>query len=146
MSPFSLALRNLRFQLGLRQHDLSELTGCDRGYVSALETGLKPAPSSAFVDNLIAALELSQVQAEELHHARARSRRTYSVAPDSSAEIYDFVYSLFTQLDRLSATQVHALRAVLQIGDVNGDQVCPARRLPTLRQAASRDESMEEAM
>jgi transcriptional regulator with XRE-family HTH domain len=146
MSPFAEALRTLRFQLGLRQQELADLADCDRSYLSALETGLKPAASASFVDTLIAALKLSEAEAQELRRARERSRRTYSVAPDSPAEIYDFVFELFARLDRLSAKQTRALKAVLEIADANGAQIRPGHGRRAQPRPVGRDEPMEEAM
>lgn len=115
MSPFAEALRTLRSQAGLRQQALSKLAGCDRSYLSALETGLKPAPSAAFVETLIRALNLAEDDAEVLRSARERSRHTYTVAPQSSSQTHDFVYELFQRLEHLSLRQIQALQAVLEI-------------------------------
>lgn len=125
MSPFCEALRSLRTRQGLRQHELAELAKCDRSYLSAVETGLKPVPSADFVETLVRVLALQDAEAHELRSAWLRSRRTYSVARESPVEIYDFVYDLFERLDRLGAKQLRALKAVLDMSD--GQPATPAR-------------------
>ncbi|QHE83382.1 helix-turn-helix transcriptional regulator [Hydrogenophaga sp. BPS33] len=117
MSPFSEALRSLRFQLGLRQQELADLVGCDRTYLSALENDQRPAPTIEFLERLIQALALNEEEAEGLRSARSRSRRTYTVPGDSPQATYDFVHDLFTRLDKLTTRHLRALSAVLQISD-----------------------------
>lgn len=143
MSPFAEALRTLRFQLGLRQQEVSDLAGCDRSYLSALENDLKSAPTAAFLDALIGALQLPEAEANDLRRARERSRRSYAMPVDAPAATYDFVYDLFSKLDRLSAKELKALRAVLEIGDPDAARerasALGARRT---RNQASKEEAM----
>lgn len=122
MSPFSEALKFLRFQLGLRQQELADLVGCERTYLSALENDQRPAPSTEFLERLIKALDLSEEEAENLRAARSRSKRTYTVPTDSPRATYEFVHDLFTRLDKLTAWHLHALSVVLQIGDPQAER------------------------
>ena len=120
MSPFADTLRSLRFRRGLRQQDLAELLDCDRSYLSALENDLKHPPSAAFVHELSSALSLSDEEAAALEGARARSRRHYVVPADTPMQTYEFVFQLFARLEGLSALQIQAMCAVLQLGAAPG--------------------------
>jgi transcriptional regulator with XRE-family HTH domain len=139
MSPFAEALRALRFQLGLRQQELSQLAGCDRSYLSALENDLKSAPTATFLDALSGALQLPGAEANDLRRARERSRRSCAMPADAPAATYDLVYDLFSSLDRLCAKELKALKAVLEIGD----PIAPLERSPALtRNQVSKEEAM----
>jgi transcriptional regulator with XRE-family HTH domain len=123
MSPFSDALRKLRFRHGLRQQELADLVGCDRSYVSSLENDLKRAPSAEFVQVLTRALSLPAEDSAALQRARLRSKRHFVVPADTPMEAYEFLYELFASMEKLSSAQVRAMRAVLELG---GTQRSPA--------------------
>lgn len=144
MSPFADALRTLRFKLGLRQQELADLLGCDRSYLSALETDLKHAPSAAFVDTLSAALKLTEADAAALQRARGRSQRAYVVPADTPMQAYDFVYELFACLEGLNALQVQAMRAVLELG--SSPRSAPLAVEGRIRRSNRRQKEQEEAM
>lgn len=118
MSPFADALRRARFRKGLRQQDLADLLGCERSYVSALENDLKLAPPADFVNRLNKHLELTEPEANELQQARARSRRRYEVPVDVPPLAFEFLYELFSKLDRLSEPHLVALSATLRLGQL----------------------------
>jgi transcriptional regulator with XRE-family HTH domain len=118
MSPFAEALRQLRFDRGVRQYELADRVGCERSYVSAIENDLKQAPGSAFVDKVCAVLQLDEAESASLHQARRRSRRGYSVPAQAPKGVYEFAYEFFTRLDSLSALQLQSLMITLQLGDL----------------------------
>jgi transcriptional regulator with XRE-family HTH domain len=112
-------MRDLRFARGLRQQELADRLGCERSYVSALETDAKQAPPAAFVDALSKALVLAPDEDERLRHAHARSRRRYAVPAECSAPMYELVYELFARLERLNTLQQQGILAFLRLGDVS---------------------------
>ena len=71
MSRFGHELKELREAAGLTQHALAVRIGASGTYVSALESGRKPAPPRALVSALSAALHID----EEALWAPARDER-----------------------------------------------------------------------
>jgi len=115
MSPFAETLRALRMQHGLRQGDLAQLLGCDRGKISALENDLRESVSEAFVADLVTALSLSAQEYEHLLTAMRESQRSYLVPVDAPPKAYRLAHELFLRLDTLPERQIDALRLVLKL-------------------------------
>jgi transcriptional regulator with XRE-family HTH domain len=144
MSPFAIALRNLRFGRGLSQDHLAAAVGCQRTYVSGLENDNHVAPPAAFVARIRDALPLSEQEYAALEGARLRSRRSYQVPEDSAPAVYELVYELFSRLDQLTGPMVEALTKVLQLSE----QPPPLPRLPAGRvlRRDRREATKEETM
>lgn len=139
MSPFATELRNLRFSKGLRQQDVADAVGCERAYVSSLETDLKQAPPAAFVEALCQRLDLPDGERDTLITARLASRRTYSLPSGVPRATYELAHALFGRIERLSALQIQAIRAILELGDGPAVPLHPAegrvRRSDRIRDA-----------
>ncbi len=60
MRRFGDRIRELREQAGLTQWQIAERTGVSNTYISALESGRKPAPPHAIVTALATCLETSE--------------------------------------------------------------------------------------
>lgn len=73
MGTFGEQIRELRQGLGLTQWQVANRTGVSNTYISALESGRKPAPPHAIVTALAACLQVS----EESLWALARAEREY---------------------------------------------------------------------
>lgn len=58
MTTFGENLRELRVAAGLTQAQIAERIGVSNTYVSALESGRKPAPPHALVESLAACLDI----------------------------------------------------------------------------------------
>lgn len=144
MSPFAAALRDLRFKKGLRQYEVADRVGCERSYISSIETDLKQAPPAAFLDRLCRQLGLSNEERNELVRARLKSRRNYSVPSDVSSETYEFVHELFERIEQLSRPQLQALCAVLQLGAGPVAQAMPSEG--RIRRSDRRDPAKEAPM
>jgi transcriptional regulator with XRE-family HTH domain len=71
MNTFGDRIRELRHERELTQWDVAERTGVSNTYISALESGRKPAPPHAIVTALAACLQAS----EEILWALARGER-----------------------------------------------------------------------
>jgi len=91
MGQFGEIIRKRREELGLTLREVAEATGLTTGYLSALETGLKPPPSPSAVKAIAKALglntsSLSQVAIEEkLLYKRKKEEARYSepgIPPD----------------------------------------------------------------
>lgn len=78
---------------------------------------MKQAPAAAFVDKVCAVLQLSEAETVELHQARSRSRRRYSLPPQAPKEAYEFASEFFTRMERLNALQLQCLMTILLLGD-----------------------------
>lgn len=124
MSPFAVALRELRFARGLRQAELASLVGCQRTYLSAVENDQYVAPPPDFVERLRSSLALTDDEARDLEAARVRSRRSYQVPDDAPQAVYELVFELFAKLDGLNAPMVEALTQMLKASN-------PARPPPS---------------
>jgi transcriptional regulator with XRE-family HTH domain len=112
-SPFAMKFRELRYQRGMRQHELADRMGFKRSYVSALENDLKNAPTEEFLEAACSALQLSESEANALRQAHLASQRRYAVPEDVSPETFEFIAELFARLDTLNAEGVKALRQML---------------------------------
>jgi transcriptional regulator with XRE-family HTH domain len=88
MSPFSHLLQKLRLQHQVRQADLAALLGYEQSYISALEIGTKGPPPDEFIERLIAALELSIGNQQQLREAVAASQRNFSIEPDAPEDLF----------------------------------------------------------
>ena len=60
MKTFGDRIRELRHEQNLTQWDIASLTGVSNTYISALESGRKPAPPHAIVTALAACLKTSE--------------------------------------------------------------------------------------
>lgn len=66
MSAFGARLGGHRARSGLSQNGLARLAGCDPAYVNRLEKGSQKAPARDVVLKLADALELDQIETDEL--------------------------------------------------------------------------------
>lgn len=71
MASFGKKIKDMRQELGLTQWQVADRTGVSNTYISALESGRKPAPPHAIVAALAACLKVS----EEVLWSLARAER-----------------------------------------------------------------------
>lgn len=71
MNRFGVKLRELRTEMGLTQFQIAERVGVSNAYISALESGRKPAPPHAVVTAIAATLRVD----ESMLWSLARSER-----------------------------------------------------------------------
>jgi len=78
MSSFGTRIRDMRRELGLTQLQVADRTGVSNTYISALESGRKPAPPHAIVTALAACFQTTEealwklARAEREEHLRQR--------------------------------------------------------------------------
>jgi len=82
---FGDKLRELRQQAGMTQWQIAERTGVSNTYISALESGRKPAPPHAVVTALAACLEVKEKTLWDLaqREREERLRRRINGVPTS---------------------------------------------------------------
>lgn len=113
MNPFATTLRRIRIDHGLRQADLASRVGCEKSYISALETGLKGPPCLEFVRRLIEALPLTHDEIRDLTIATTASQRKLVLEPGASAELYWLFEAFREEMPHLTVPQVQAIRSIL---------------------------------
>lgn len=115
MSPFSDFLKSLRLSRGLRQSELADLVGYEQSYLSALELGTKGPPTEEFVQSLIGALRLTEVEQVPLREAVAASNRKISVPPEAPTEVFWLCHKLRQQIDQLHPAQITLIQTALEL-------------------------------
>lgn len=115
MSPFSDFLRSLRLSRGLRQSELADLVGYEQSYLSALELGIKGPPTDEFVESLIGALQLTEVEQVPLRESVAASNRKISVPPEAPTEVFWLFHKLRQQIDQLHPVQISLIQTALEL-------------------------------
>jgi transcriptional regulator with XRE-family HTH domain len=124
MSPFSVALRQLRAELELAQGELASRLGFRQAYISALECGTKLPKNDELVRKIVDALDLDPAQENMLRQAFAVSRRFDLPPPGAPAAAYNYFAQLSEALPTLSSADFKALSAVL-------DSMCRTSRAAT---------------
>jgi len=74
MATFGERIRDLRQQLGLTQWQVASHTGVSNTYISALESGRKPAPPHVIVTTLASCLKVSEDALWDLARAEREER------------------------------------------------------------------------
>ncbi len=115
MSPFAGKLKSLRILRGLRQVELANLVGYEQSYVSALELGVKGPPNGEFIENLIKALNLSQIEQETLKESVEASQRNLCVPAEAPAEVFYLFNRLRKQIDHLHPCQIELIQTALNL-------------------------------
>lgn len=137
MSPFARFLRELRDARELKQKDAAERVGYEQSYWSAVERGSKGLPRQAFIDRLIAKLDLTQEEIAELNRARTISARQIVLPANASADEYELWHKLRTQSGRLSPGLLRILSTVLdEATSVSPTASGPLQRLQAERRSA----------
>lgn len=113
MSPFSVALRQLRAELELAQGEFAALLGFRQAYISALECGTKLPKDDELVRKMVEVLNLGSAQETMLRQAVNVSRRFDLPPPGAPAAAYNYFAQLSEALPTLSSADFKALSAVL---------------------------------
>lgn len=130
MSPFSHFLHELRLRHGIRQAELAELMGYEQSYISALEIGIKGPPPPEFVDKLMACLEMSSAEQEEVRQLVDASQRKLILEPDSPTDMFWLFKELRDQMRALHPIQIKMIRDALELKHSLADwQPEPVRRI-----------------
>lgn len=116
MSPFAEALRRLRTGRGLRQEDLAQMLGCDRGKISAVENDQREEVAQDFVEQVATIVQATEEERLALLEAMRSSQRSYVVPPGAPSKVFLLARELFDRLDVLSEEQIDVLRVVIRLG------------------------------
>lgn len=81
MSQFGDTLQELRIESGLTQLQVAERVGVSNAYISALESGRKPAPPYAIVSAMAAALTVDEEPLWDVASAEREDRRPAGCPP-----------------------------------------------------------------
>lgn len=115
MSPFSIFLKTLRINHGLRQVEMANMLGYEQSYCSALELSLKGPPTKEFVNKLINEFELSAEEQNALAESVAASERKLFIPHDAPTEIYLLVHKLRQQIEALHPAQIKLIQLALDL-------------------------------
>jgi len=117
MSPFSIAFRELRIFLGLRQAEFAASLGYEQSYISAIELGTKGPPGLEFVARVVGRLELDDVWSRRLQEAHDVSLRKITLPSEAPEEVYRMFNDLRRQIENLHPTQVELMQLALRLSD-----------------------------
>ncbi|NMM45045.1 helix-turn-helix transcriptional regulator [Rhodospirillaceae bacterium KN72] len=109
-TPFGARLRSLRKERGVTLKNLSDALGVSQAYLSALETGRRPKPTPARVDQICAYFGIIWDEAEALKDlARLSQPRVTIDTTGLSPEATQLANRLAQRLRRLDARKVRQL-------------------------------------
>jgi transcriptional regulator with XRE-family HTH domain len=115
VTPFSSLLNSIRIRHGIRQFELADLMGYEQTYISALEVGKKGPPTPEFIDKLIAALNLSSEESEQLRDAADASQRKFVFDANVPLDVYWLMRDLRKCLPELNSAQIDLIRLALDL-------------------------------
>ena len=109
-TPFGARLRTLRKERGVTLKNLSDALGVSQAYLSALETGRRPKPTPARVDQICAYFGIIWDEAEALKDlARLSQPRVTIDTTGLSPEATQLANRLAQRLRRLDVRKVRQL-------------------------------------
>lgn len=114
MSPFAIALRDLRAIRRLRQSEAAEMLGYEQTYISALEVGSKGPPPDAFVERVVRVFGLDEASEQRFRDAHQASQRRVVIPADAPENVYLLVNELRQQIDHLHPAQIELMRVALK--------------------------------
>ena len=114
-TPFGRKVREMRHETGTTLKDLADALGVSQAYLSALETGRRPRPTPARVDQICAYFGIIWDEAEALKDlARLSQPRitidTTGLSPDAT----ELANRLSQRIRRLDAKTVRRLLDILE--------------------------------
>ena len=113
MSPFSVALRQLRAHYGIAQGEFASRLGLRQAYISRLECGTRLPKNDDLVTKIVDAFRLSPEQEVGLWQAFDASQRVEFPPPGASPDAYAFCTRLSVAFPNLSPVHFQALSSVL---------------------------------
>lgn len=113
MSPFSVALRQLRASHGVAQGEFASRLGLRQAYISRLECGTRLPKNDDLVTRIVDVFKLSPEQEVELWQAFDASQRVEFPPPGASPDAYAFCTRLSAAFPNLSSVHFRALSSVL---------------------------------
>ncbi|NTY41460.1 helix-turn-helix transcriptional regulator [Burkholderia diffusa] len=120
MSPFSVALRQLRAEYDVAQGELANRLGLRQSYISQLERGTKLPKDKDLVRKIVQALQLRPEEEASLWQAFQASRKFDFPPSDAPAAAYRYFAKLSDALPRLSTADFNTLSTFLDsVGDDN---------------------------
>ncbi|VWC41878.1 helix-turn-helix transcriptional regulator [Burkholderia lata] len=120
MSPFSVALRQLRAEYDVAQGELADRLGLRQAYISQLERGAKLPKDKDLVRKIVQALRLHPEEEASLWRAFQASRKFDFPPSDAPAAAYRYFAKLSDALPRLSSADFNTLSTFLDsVGDDN---------------------------
>ena len=118
MSPFSVALRQLRAEYDVAQGELADRLGLRQSYISQLERGSKLPKDKDLVRKIVQALHLHPQEEASLWQAFQASRKFDFPPSDAPAAAYRYFAKLSDALPRLSSADFNVLSTFLDsVGD-----------------------------
>lgn len=114
MSPFSVALRQLRMEYGIAQGDFAARLGFRQPYISQLERGSKLPKDGNLVSKIVEIFSLTPEHEAALRQAFEDSQQ-FEVPPlDASPAAYSYCAQLSEALPALSAADFKVLSTILE--------------------------------
>ncbi len=139
MSPFSVTFHKLRVSRGICQHELGEELQVTQRYLSSLETGSKNPPSEASLLKIAAALQLTDVEKQELIDAARASTRKYLLSTDAPIELYWMMQKLWRAKDHLRGSDIEFISQAIEMTlPRNSEYKRPVEKIKRRRKEESR--------
>jgi len=115
MNPAAILIKRFRLDRALSQKEAALLLGYEQSFLSAIEGSCKDVPEKYFVNKLIQKYQLSLEEQKLLYDAISRSNRKLIIPLKSSETVYDLIYRMNEQIDRLSDRQIKLIDIALEI-------------------------------
>jgi transcriptional regulator with XRE-family HTH domain len=115
MTPFAEALLSLCRSRGILQKDLAARIGVESSYLSGLANGSKGLPNTKILVQLELALDLSDVESQQLRYAVDCSQIRYRVPKQALPREYELLKCMFSMVGRLKPAQMDAISAILKL-------------------------------
>lgn len=110
MTPFGRRLREMRAERGVTLAEMAEALGVSSAYLSALETGRRPRPTPARLDQICAYFGIIWDEAEALKDlARVSQPRVTIDTAGLSAEATELANRLAQRLRHMEPAEIRAL-------------------------------------
>lgn len=112
---FSLYLKSLRVNQGLRQFQMARKIGIEQSYLCALERGHKPPPQKDKLEFLIKKMALNENEAKNLREAAQKSINCIKIPKRIHLETMNMCLLFQEKLPTLSNAQVQMISLTLSM-------------------------------
>ncbi|MFD0929126.1 helix-turn-helix domain-containing protein [Methylophilus glucosoxydans] len=115
MTPFSIALKEIRSSRDLKQRKCAEIIGWEPSYLSSLETGYRPPPQTKGINHLVKKLGLSIEEAQMIREAADRSREVLKIPRQIDLKKREALLRFAEYLPRMTQDELAIISLTLNI-------------------------------
>ena len=117
MTPFTIALKDIRLSRSLNQRACADKLGWTQSYLSSFETGVRPAPKRRITEYIAKRLGLTEGELVKLQTAAENSREIIRIPKRIDLKKREILLRLSESLSSLSDAQVNIISLILTLED-----------------------------